>query len=269
MKKEMSNEVQRDEIDVNMTLELFRKHLGWIIALITAIISSFMAFFAFLDYVEGLTISNYYGFDISFYQSTGIYFILKAFLGAICCYLILFLLYKKKKVKLFSIYNVVFYLFIIVLNLILSIFYFSYINISTLINAIVFFVFELVLFKFFVPYYIKNLDQIDKKVDGDINYSLVKAIKVIIISFFLDIIVFAVCIVISTQLSLWSLKNYSMIDENRVIVHATSEYYVVLDCDVSDGGLKLYQGKYEIIPVVNVHSEKVKFNSAQIKKFDK
>lgn len=265
MKKEMSNEVQRDEADVNMMLEMFRKHLGWIIALITGIISSFMALFAFLDYVMGITISNYYGFDISFYQSTGIYFILKTFLGAICFYLIIFLLYKKKKVKLFSIYNVVFYLFIIVLNLILSIFYFSVINLATLINAMAFFVFELAVFKFFLPYYIKNLDQIEKKVDDDINYNLVKEIKVIIISFFLTIIIFVVCIVISTQLSLWRQKNYSMIDESRVIVYATSEYYVVLDCEVNDGVLKLHQGKYEIIPVANVHSEKVKYNDVQIK----
>lgn len=68
-----------------------------------------------------------------------------------------------------------------------------------------------------------------------------------------------------TYLNLIYQKQYKIIDNNKVIVYSTNEYYITLDCDINNNELIIYKGNQEKIENDNVKSQLKKFNKVEMK----
>ena len=60
-------------------------------------------------------------------------------------------------------------------------------------------------------------------------------------------------------------KQYRIINDNKVIVYSTNNYYITLDCEINDNQLTIYKGSQEKIENNNIKSQLTKFNKAEIK----
>ena len=60
-------------------------------------------------------------------------------------------------------------------------------------------------------------------------------------------------------------KSYRIIDNDRVIVYTTNDYYLVLDCEIIDNKLIIYKGKQTKISNENIASKIIKFDEIELK----
>ena len=69
-----------------------------------------------------------------------------------------------------------------------------------------------------------------------------------------------------TIVSELKMKNdYSIIDNNKVIVYTTKDYYLTLDCEIINGNeLKIHKGKQEKIDNNNIKTELRQFDKVEI-----
>lgn len=65
--------------------------------------------------------------------------------------------------------------------------------------------------------------------------------------------------------SLTGVKNYRIINNNKVIVYSNSDYYLTLDCEIEDNKLIMYKGKQNKISTEDVYSELIEFDEVIIK----
>lgn len=84
-----------------------------------------------------------------------------------------------------------------------------------------------------------------------------------IIPFYLLLLIFL--FLISYSLNITTNKSYRIIDSDKVIVYTTTDYYLVLDCEIKDNKLTIYKGKQEKISNENVVSELINFNEVNLK----
>ena len=66
-------------------------------------------------------------------------------------------------------------------------------------------------------------------------------------------------------LNLELLKQYRIINDNKVIVYSNNDYYITLDCDIMNNELIIYKGHQEKINNTNVYSISKKFDKVTIK----
>lgn len=60
-------------------------------------------------------------------------------------------------------------------------------------------------------------------------------------------------------------KSYRIIDNDRVIVYTTNDYYLVLECELIDNKLIIYKGKQTKISNENIASKIIKFDEIELK----
>ena len=82
------------------------------------------------------------------------------------------------------------------------------------------------------------------------------------IPFILIILVFV--IMFNTQILLMNKTNYRVIDNNKVIVYSNNDYYITLDCLISEKNLTIYKGTQAKINNTDVYSVYKKFDEVSL-----
>lgn len=68
----------------------------------------------------------------------------------------------------------------------------------------------------------------------------------------------------STFLKLQNRTYYNIIDNNKVVVYTSNDYYLTLDCDINGDEILIHKGKQEKIGNNNIKTQLTKFSKVQI-----
>ena len=60
-------------------------------------------------------------------------------------------------------------------------------------------------------------------------------------------------------------KSYRIINDDKVIVYITNDYYLTLDCEIKDNKITIYKGRQTKINNENVVSELINFDEVKLK----
>ena len=239
--------------------KIIRENYAWIIAILTlgtVIVSNILKF---IEYLTSLTYFQYYGLDHNLYNYYDKNFIYSICLSVVFLIAFGFLLYCMKEIKddfknNLTLKNIS---IIVLANLYLTIVYcLNLSNTYKLINFVAFILLE----------YISSIFIFKKNDDKKVNE---KNRKKFIIDYFKSlvflIILLILCNSVRLYINLQSLTNYRIINDNKVIVYSTNNYYITLDCEIKDNQLTIYKGSQEKIENSNIKSQLTKFNKVEIK----
>lgn len=246
----------------NKIFTFLQKNYGWIVAMITGISICTSFILRFIKYVYSFLYFNYYGISYGLFNNeelgmlynfcTSILLIL-CFYSLIYCYKQLYDTFKNKEKSKTIIVNI----FLILISNLFIIFS-SGVKISFwqfILNILVLITVEVVVTIIFAKM-IKKQKEDDEEPKSFFNY-----LK--LLPFYLILLIF----IFSTNYlySVMKNKSYNIIDDNKVIVYTTNDYYVILDCDIKDNELIIHKGNQTKINNENVESKLINFEKVKIK----
>ena len=258
-KQEINKKIRRWKLN-----KFLQNNYGWIIAFLSLLGIVASNIFKFIEYLNNEIKFSYYGLDHNLYNYSD-----KNFVYNLCCSLIFliafgFLLYcfkqigsNIKKQKIICKNNATDIFIIIVSNVYLVLIYcpkLSYKNM--LINFIIFIFLEAI-----SAYIIFRDTNKNNLVSNDKKEIIVDNIKTVV--FLVIFLIISNSIRICLNLSL--LTQYKTINNDKVIVYSTNDYYLTLDCDINGKELIIYKGKQEKIDNNNVKSELKNFDKVIMK----
>lgn len=259
MKRSSANETKEVEDTEKSLTKIIRENYAWIIAILTlgtVIVSNILKF---IEYLTSLTYFQYYGLDHNLYNYYDKNFIYSICLSVVFLIAFGFLLYCMKEIKddfknNLTLKNIS---IIVLANLYLTIVYCSNLsNTYKLINFVAFILLE----------YISSIFIFKKNDDQKVNE---KNRKKFIIDYFKSLVFLIILLILCNSARLYvnlqSLTNYRIINDNKVIVYSTNNYYITLDCEINDNQLTIYKGSQEKIENNNIKSQLTKFNKVEIK----
>lgn len=252
--------MSKKEKEKNSIVNIIKENYGWVIAVITVIGIVILNIFRFIEYINALFYFNYYGIDINLYKYYDQNFLYSLCLSIIFIVAFAFLLYCFKQI-VDNIKNKNYFCKQIFKNVLLIIVSNIYLVISTgtqqtnllsyIVSFAIFIITEIIL-SFLVF----------KKLPVDSNQEINK--KEIIIESFKKISFFIILLILSIGIRTYSVlalkNNYRVINDEKVIVYSTIEYYITLDCEINNNELVIYKGAQEKIDTENVYSKLNKFN---------
>lgn len=242
--------------------KFMQKNYGWIVAAITGIsvVTSFIL--RFIKYIYSNFYFSYYGIsyelfnidelDLLYSFGFSVLFLL-CFASLIYCYIQLFNV-KKMKVKVKTILFNIF--LIIILNIIVV--YSTNIKYSIwqfILNVVFLIIFEIIIV---IIFSITNDKEKSKKNDTN---DLLNSLK--ILPFYLILLIFSFLLSYGFQIVMN--KSYRIINDDKVIVYTTNDYYLTLDCKIKDNRITIYKGKQTKISNENVVSELINFDEVELK----
>lgn len=259
MKRSSAKETKEVEDTEKSLTKIIRENYAWIIAILTlgtVIVSNILKF---IEYLTSLTYFQYYGLDHNLYNYYDKNFIYSICLSVVFLIAFGFLLYCMKEIKddfknNLTLKNIS---IIVLANLYLTIVYCSNLsNTYKLINFVAFILLE----------YISSIFIFKKNDDQKVNK---KNRKKFIIDYFKSLVFLIILLILCNSarlyINLQSLTNYRIINDNKVIVYSTNNYYITLDCEINDNQLTIYKGSQEKIENNNIKSQLTKFNKVEIK----
>ena len=259
MKRSSAKETKKVEDTEKSLTKIIRENYAWIIAILTlgtVIVSNILKF---IEYLTSLTYFQYYGLDHNLYNYYDKNFIYSICLSVVFLIAFGFLLYCMKEIKddfknNLTLKNIS---IIVLANLYLTVVYCSNLsNTYKLINFVAFILLE----------YISSIFIFKKNDDQKVNK---KNRKKFIIDYFKSLVFLIILLILCNSarlyINLQSLTNYRIINDNKVIVYSTNNYYITLDCEINDNQLTIYKGSQEKIENNNIKSQLTKFNKVEIK----
>lgn len=257
--------MSKKEKEKSSIVNIIKENYGWFIAVITVIGIVILNIFRFVEYINALFYFNYYGIDINLYKYYDQNFLYSLCLSIIFIIAFAFLLYCFKQIvdniknkKYICKQNFINILLIILSNM--------YLVISTgtqqmnllsyIVSFIIFIITEIILSIL-----------VFKKLPVDNNQVINK--KEIIMESFKKLSFFIILLIISIGIRTYSVlalkNNYRVINDEKLIVYSTIEYYITLDCEINNNELVIYKGTQEKTDTENVYSKLNKFNKIIIK----
>ncbi len=100
-----------------------------------------------------------------------------------------------------------------------------------------------------------------KSKQEDTIKSIINYIKVIPFYLFLIILLFSYVYIKSLN----KINTYRIINDDKVIVYTTSNYYVILDCDIKNDELIIYKGSQMKINNENIETKLMDFNKVKLR----
>lgn len=242
--------------------KFMQKNYGWIVAVITGIsvVTSFIL--RFIKYMYSSFYFSYYGLSYELFNSSELSFlynfgfsilILLCFLSLMYCYIQLFNI-KKMKVK---VKTILFNIFIIIISNIIVVYSINikYSIWQFILNVVFFVIFEIIMV---IVFFRTNEKEKSKKNDTN---DLLNCLKVL--PFYLILLIFILLLSYGSQTVMN--KSYRIINDDKVIVYTTNDYYLTLDCEIKDNKITIYMGKQTKISNENVVSELINFDEVKLK----
>lgn len=242
--------------------KVIQNNYAWIIAGLTflgVIVSNVLRF---IEYITSQAYFWYFGIDHNLYNYFDKNFIYELCLSIIfiLAFVSVFYCFKQireniKKKEWFKWENLINISLILISNLYIIITTPGQQNlISIIITIIILMIFE----------YIMSLVFFKKEKDStqeQLKRYLINYIKV------LPFMIIFLIIMNSSRiyLNLTYQKQYKILNDNRVIVYSTNDYYITLDCEINNNEMVIYKGSQEKIGNSNVKSQLTKFNKVKVK----
>lgn len=260
----MENEKNKEQKKEGLSLKLIKQNYAWVIAVVTAIGVLSINIFKFLEFIMALFYFNFYDLDLGLYKYTDQSIIYMLFIGIFVLILFYSVLHSmdllRKNFKMsrafFKAYEFELTEIAIFNFLIAGIYGIKYGFLSFILFFVIFVILE------FIGSFILFRNK---------NFSKLKGVKLkYLFLAILRILPGAICYVILSvafvlTFSLTGVKNYRIINNNKVIVYSNSDYYLTLDCEIEDNKLIMYKGKQNKISTEDVYSELIKFDEVIIK----
>ncbi len=243
----------------NKTLDFLQKNYGWIVALITGVSIIITFVLKFIKYIYSTFYFYYYGISYELFNSEELnilynfgfsIIILLCFFSLIYCYIQLFNLKKSElKTKALNIF------FIIVSNMVIVYSINSEYSIwNIIINTVLFIIIEIIII--FIFFKEPKKDKTEKLETKSISNSLK------ILPFYLIFVVFVILFEYGLEIKMN--KTYRIVDNDKVIVYTTENYYLTLNCEIENNVLIIYQGSQTKIDNKNIESKLIKFKEIKI-----
>ena len=240
--------------------KFMQKNYGWIVAVITGIsvVTSFIL--RFIKYMYSIYYFSYYGLSYELFNSNELGFlynfgfsilVLLCFGSLMYCYIQLF---NIKKMKLKTILCNIF--LILISNIIIV----ASTNVKYSIWQCILNVIGLIIVEIIASTVFSKMDKKGRNKTYEEN-NLPNVLK--IIPFYLILLIFS--FLTSYGLNIAMNKSYRIIDNDKVIVYTTNDYYLVLDCEIKDNKLTIYKGKQAKINNENIVSELINFDEVNLK----
>ena len=260
MTRDKKNRTKVDIDDRVSITNLIRENYAWVIAILSlmGIIGSYI--FKFHEYIVSFQYFSYFGIDHSLYSYYDNNFLYNIIFSLILIFAVVSTFYcfkqirdnikKRKIIKFENIFNVLWIFlsnFFVVFTVDTSIFSFSF-----LFLILTLFILECLWSKVIF----KEIKDDQKK-----DYKIVDLFKIAPIIILTIILFYS----LNTVIVLTSRKEYRIINDNKVIVYATIDYYITLDCYIKDNEITINRGSQEKIGSNNVKSQLIKFNKVNIK----
>lgn len=244
------------------TFKFLQDNYGWIVALITGLTVATSFILRFMKYIYSSFYFSYYGLsyelfnlnELGFLYNFGFSILMLLCFGSLMyCYIQLFNAGKLKvKVKT------------ILLNIFLIIISNTMIVYSTNIkNSIWHFILNvafLIIVEIIIAIIFSRTNEKEKNKKNDIN-DLLNSLK--ILPFYLILLIFTFLLSYGSQIVIN--KSYRIINDDKVIVYTTNDYYLTLDCKIKNKKLTIYKGKQTKINNENVVSELINFDKVELK----
>lgn len=254
-------DIKENQKETSIT-KVIQNNYAWIIAGLTffgVIVSNVLKF---IEFITSETYFWYFGIDHNLYNYSDKNFIYGLCLSIIfiLAFVSVFYCFKQigeniKKKKWLKWENLINTSLILISNLYIIITTPGQQNlISIIITVVILIIFEFIMSLIFFK---KEKESTQEQLKRDlINY-----IKV------LPFIIIFLIIMNSSRiyLNLTYQKQYKIINDNRVIVYSTNDYYITLDCDINNNEIVIYNGSQEKIENNNVKSQLTKFNKVEMK----
>jgi len=246
----------------NKIFTFLQKNYGWIVAIITGISICTSFVLRFIKYVYSVLYFNYYGISYGLFNNgeLGILYnfcisilLMLCFYSLIYCYKQLYDMFKNREKNK----NIIINMFLILISNLFIIFS-AGVKISFwqfILNNLVLIIIEVVVMIIFAKM-IKKQKEEDENPKSFFNY-----LKVLPFYLILLILLFSTNYLYSVMKN----KSYNIINDNKVIVYTTNDYYVILDCDIKDNELTIYKGNQMKVNNENVESKLINFDKVKIK----
>lgn len=244
--------------------EFLQKNYGWIIALVTGISVVATFILKFIKYIYSILYFDYYGISYGFFniEELGLLYDFSLSVLIILCFYSLFYCYKqfydlfknKKKIntKILNVFLILVSNFLIALSSGIK-----NIGWQLFFNMILLITIEIIV-TIIISIVIKKDKERENKNDKN---DLFNTLKIMPFYFMLLVFVFSG----NYLYSLHNVKSYKIINNNKVIVYTTKDYYLILDCEIEDNKLTIYKGNQTKISNENVESKLINFNEINIK----
>lgn len=242
--------------------DFLEKNYGWMVATITGLTVATSFVLRFIKYIYSSYYFNYYGLSYELFNSNELSFLYNfAFsilillcLGSLMyCYMQLFN-QKEMNVKIGTIiFNII---LIIASNIIVAL---SLNNKYSLCQFILNF-FTLIIIEIVMSIIFFKMDKKERNKKYNMN-DLPNTLK--IVPFYIFLLLFSFLLSYGSQIVMN--KSYRIINDNKVIVYTTNDYYLTLDCEIKDNKLIIYKGKQTKISNENVVSELINFDEVKLK----
>ena len=239
--------------------EINKKNLFFIISIASTILVALTSIFKFIEYVISTNYFSYYGLDINLYDYSRngyVYYLIYSFLFMLASSSILFYvgdIYELIKNKIKTQYCRFKICIIILSNL------FFVASLKNEINVLNIIIFGIVLVLIELVLYNMLKKEINREFK-DIKQAFFEYIKILPIL----IIVFIIAICIQTNIKLKTNRNYRVIDENKIIVYTTNDYYLLLDCKIENNKIIIYKGRQEKVINNNINSYLRTFDDVEL-----
>lgn len=246
-----------------MNKEIFkflRENYGWMVALTTglSIILSFLL--RFIKYVCSYFYFSYYGLSYELFNMNDLGFfydfcisilILLCFYSLMYCYIQLFNIKKYIKQIKIVISNA---LLILISNIVIMFF----LKVKIDIFQIILYLFILLAVEFISALVIFKMSR-----QQNVNYDKVDILNNLkILPFFLIMLLFI--LLFSYGSVIINDKSYRIIDDTKVIVYASDDYYLILECEIKNNELIIYRGNQTKISNENVESRLISFDDVRV-----
>lgn len=237
-------------------LSYLQKNYGWIVALITGVSIIITFILKFIKYIYSTFYFYYYGISYELFNSEELNIlynfgfsivIILCFCSLIYCYIQLFNSKKLElKTKAFNIF------LIIVSNMVVVYSINSEYSIwNFIINTCLLIVTEIIMT--FISFK-------KQKKEGTETRSILNSLKAL--PFYLIFVVFVILFKYGVEIKMN--KTYRIIDNNKVIVYTTENYYLTLNCEIENNVLVIYQGSQIKIDNKDIESKLIKFKDIKM-----
>ena len=246
----------------NNFFKFLQKNYGWIVALVTGftVISSFIL--RFIKYLYSTFYFDYFGLTYSLFDSSELNFLynfgfsillLLCFASLLYCFIQL-LNIRKWNIKIGTIISNI--LLIVFCNTILVIAAnTNFLFYQIILNVLILIVIEFITIFIFL--------KIIKKKDSRKTSKLEVLNFLKILPFYLVFLV--VIFIVSYGYGVLSNKSYRIINNDKVIVYTTTDYYLLLDAEIKGNDLIIYKGTQSKINNENIESKLIEFDSVKLK----